>query len=333
VSDRHQGARPDHIAARVARALGDQGLVDKLVALPQSDLSSLLLEVVRRRSEGRSPAELLAQYRRGGAPLPSPTDARATAEVERLALAAADGFEALDLSPVAPVGLNVVLGGIDQMNTLAALRGLEVLADPTTVMALEVARRRRAGVEHEIRLCTASRMLRLQPFDNPAFTPHFALFALVSAGRDRAGQLFERVALGEHLRAHLGFLDRARAAGYRLNAVRAEVADATPVPPALEDGEGRERRLAEVEATLFPEWRRAFPNVTFTLDPGRTHAMTYYRGLCLHVTARDPQGQTQLIGDGGAVDWTQRLLSNARERLFVSGFGPELLVRCFCAPS
>jgi hypothetical protein len=29
--------------------------------------------------------------------------------------------------------------------------------------------------------------------------------------------------------------------------------------------------------------------------------------------------------DGGAVDWTQRLLSNAKERLVISGIGSERL--------
>ena len=57
--------------------------------------------------------------------------------------------------------------------------------------------------------------------------------------------------------------------------------------------------------------------------------MSYYRGLCLHVSARDVHGQRQLIGDRGFTDWSQRLASNAKERLIVSGFGVEMLARCF----
>jgi len=33
------------------------------------------------------------------------------------------------------------------------------------------------------------------------------------------------------------------------------------------------------------------------------------------------------IADGGFVDWTQRLLGNRKERLLISGFGLELLVK------
>lgn len=306
---------PAQIAARIARDLGTPDLVEKLIALPPNELTSLLLEVTRRRE--RSARELLAQYQRVRACAPSDTDARVTAAVEAHAFAAADGFEALALSPVAPLGLNVVLGDVDQNSTLAALRTLEVLADPTTVMALESAVRSRAGAG-EVRLCAAGRMLRMQPFDNPAFSPHFALFALTTAGRDGGAFAFERAALTQHLRVHLGFLARLAADGYRIADVRAELAD-------TERDAGRLAVAEELFATLRPQ----FPDVTFAIDAERTHAIHYYQGLCLHVTARDVDGKVQQIGDGGFTDWTQRLLGNAKERLLVSGFGVELLPRRF----
>jgi hypothetical protein len=317
-----QRTPPGQIAARIARDLGAPELVDKLIALPQNELTSLLLEVFRRRSERRTPGDLLAQYERGGACPPSNTDARLVGAVEAHAFAAAAAFEAVALSPVAPLGVNAVLGDIDQNSTLAALRALEVLGDPTTVMALESAQRRKRQPDAEVRLCAAARMLRMQPFDNPAFSRHFAIFALTTAGRDRGSGAFELEALGEQLRVHVGFLMRLAADGYRFADVRVEIAD------TARDRAG-ERRLAAVEAQLFPSLRAEFPGVTFAFDPARTHAMSYYRGLCLHVGARDVRGDVQLIGDGGFTDWTERLLSNGKERLLVSGFGSELLPRCF----
>ena len=53
-------ASRDKIADRIARQLGAPDLLDKLVALPASELTSLLLETFRRRSAARTPAELLA---------------------------------------------------------------------------------------------------------------------------------------------------------------------------------------------------------------------------------------------------------------------------------
>ena len=35
------------------------------------------------------------------------------------------------------------------------------------------------------------------------------------------------------------------------------------------------------------------------------------------------------IGDGGFTDWTQRLLSNGKERLLVSAMGIELIAKRF----
>jgi hypothetical protein len=51
------------IAERIARDLGTPDLVDKLIARPANELTSLLLEVTRRRR--RTPTDLLAQYAHG----------------------------------------------------------------------------------------------------------------------------------------------------------------------------------------------------------------------------------------------------------------------------
>ena len=239
------------IAERIARDLGAPDLVDKLIALPANELTSLLLEVTRRRS--RTPADLVAQLARDRNVRPTADDPRLLLAVEAHAFAAASAFEPVTLSPVAPLGLNTVLGEIDQNSVLAAARNLEVLADPTTVMALITAQRLTAGAKtasgDDVRLAAAARMLRLQPFDNPAFSPHFAIFALTTGGRGRPRYDFELAALDEHLAAHLAFYDCLAADGYQLADVRVEVADS----------EGDDARLAAVEAGVFPSLRARFP--------------------------------------------------------------------------
>ncbi len=307
------------IAGRIARELGSPDLVDKLVALPANELTSLLLEVTRRRT--RTPADLVAQFARDRTVKPTADDPRALLAVEAHAFAAAAAFTPVTLSPVAPLGLNVVLGEIDQNSTLAAVRNCEVLADPTTVLALQTALERVADAPATtaVRKCAAARMLRMQPFDNPAFSPHFALFALTSGGRARPDHGFELDELDAHLTAHLTLYQRLAADGYRLADVRVEVADTA----------ADEARLAAVEARVFPSLRARFADVTCAIDRARTHAMRYYRGLCLHVTARDPSGDVQQLSDGGCTDWLARLTSNGKLRFFVSGLGSELLLRRF----
>ena len=303
-------------ADRIARDLGAPDLVARLAALPANELTSLLLEVTRQRT--RTPRDLIEQFARDRTVRPTDDDPRALLAVEAHAFAAASAFVPVTLSPVAPLGLNVVLGEIDQNSTLAAVRNTEVLADPTTVLALATALEKPSG-DAAIRKCAAARMLRMQPFDNPAFSPHFAIFGMTSGGRARAHNGFELDELVAHLTAHLDLYERLARDGYRISDVRVEIADT----------ERDEARLAAVEERVFPSLRAKFPSVTCALDRERTHAIHYYRGLCLHITARDAAGQVQQLSDGGCVDWLARLTSNGKLRFFVSGLGSQLLPRRF----
>src|SRR5439155_25697521 len=95
------------------------------------------------------------------------------------------------------------LGGVHQNNVLGAGRGLEVIADSSSALALEIARRRRAlspgqRLEVTTRLCAEHRVLRLQPLPDPRLLPHFRLFAFASAGRD-GPTAFALAAAREHL--------------------------------------------------------------------------------------------------------------------------------------
>ena len=329
-------ADPAQIAARVAKALGAPDLIDALVDLPQSELQSLMLYVQRRRSSLRTPPDLYNQFARQAMVQPSTADARALGEIDRAAFAAAHAFEAIELSPVAPVGLNVILGAIDQNNSLATLRGGEVLADPTTVMALECARRRKADPSATVRLCTSARMMRLQPFDRPGYSPHFRLFALVTAGRDRGNDDFQTDALAEQLRFYLDWIAGLTHAGFAFADVELAIADTEQCRARVAGEPVPERaltRLRHVETRVFPPLRRDFPSVTLRLEPDRVHAINYYDGLCLHLNVTDPTGERYPLADGGFTDWTRRLAGNGKERLLVSGAGSELIAKRFRAGS
>ncbi len=172
----------------------------------------------------------------------------------------------------------------------------EVLADPTAALALEAAVRRRANPDETVRLCAVCRVLRLQPFpDEPGFSQHFALFALVTAGRSQPSHGFELEALREHVAVHRRLLDGIEHV-VRLTDVAPHVLEA--IPGAIE-------------------------------DPDRTRARGYYAGALLDIAATDREGQEVGLADGGLTDWTQRLLSNRKERLFTSGIGLGLLAQRF----
>jgi ribosomal protein S18 acetylase RimI-like enzyme len=352
---------PDGPIIERLRKLPADDPVQLIERLPASDLWSLMLHATRRRSAGRTPGQLLADRRRDPTLAPVPVDGHLLHEVERLALEAADAFELVTLSPIAPGGINAVLGGLDQNLSLATVRGSEVLADPTTSLALEAALRRRAGDEAPA-LCAVGRVLRMQRFGG-GWNQHFGLFSLVSAGRVTAGHGFALAALRSHIGVYLQLLASLRHAGLAVGRVTVEVSDSGLLAGLCRDagvdlrelaardraGEAeaeallaeagialprfsreppvdgpRGRRLGLVRSQVFEPLAARFPDAELGFRPGRLAAIGYYRGLLLNIDA-ELGGRRLSVADGGSTDWTQRLLSDRKERLFVSGIGVERL--------
>ncbi|MGA3027417.1 MAG: hypothetical protein ABSF98_21880 [Bryobacteraceae bacterium] len=218
------------ITKRIVAQSGLPRLVPVLAdELSPGDLQSLLLAVYRKRAQKMTEPDALARFERTALVAPSNMDARVLNEFDRIAFATAERFEAVELSPVCPLGTSFVLGGIDQNNVLTTIRNAEVLGDSTPALALECARRRRQKARRTanqpVRLASSQRVLRLQPFHFPGFTPHFRLFGLVSAGRDSGSSAFEIQHLGEHIVFYLRLFRALNAAGFSLTAPLVEISD------------------------------------------------------------------------------------------------------------
>ncbi|HYV50192.1 MAG TPA: hypothetical protein VFA20_35300, partial [Myxococcaceae bacterium] len=173
---------------RIGAALRDGDPVEALArTLPATDLASLLLHVFAARTDGVEPRKLLDRFEALRAAQPNPNDPRALNALAAEAFGAAPTYEAVELGPVLPLGTARALGGVHQNNVLGAGRGMEVIADSSNALALEIARRRRAlpaaeRAQATTRLCGEHRVLRLQPLPDPRLLPHFRLFAFASAG-------------------------------------------------------------------------------------------------------------------------------------------------------
>jgi hypothetical protein len=118
-------------------------------------------------------------------------DQRTVHRLDGLALEAADQFEALQLSPVAPLGSCSVVAPTSQDRTLSSVRGTEVVSDPTNVLALECVRRLPEQPASHVHLCTIHQVLRVHALPpNTGFSRHFRLFALAGGrSRPRRGRL------------------------------------------------------------------------------------------------------------------------------------------------
>ncbi len=69
--------------------------------------------------------------------------------------------------------------------------------------------------------------------------------------------------------------------------------------------------------------------VRFDFNMHRLTGLGYYSGPCFHIKARNAEGQSFTIADGGMLDWTQKLLCDSKERLLSSAIGIEMLCRMF----
>ena len=347
---------PSEIIRRIERDLGLTGLFGALAnTLSASDLRSLLIEVYRKRAAGVKISSISAQAARDPLMAPSTVSARDLMAFDSIAFKAASEFVAVDVSPVCPFSATSILGGTSQNNVMTAIRNAEALGDPTIALALEAGRRRRS--DELVRLCASHRVIRLQPFDVPGYSPHFRLFALVTAGRDTGSFRFETAHLLEHVRVYLRMFRKLAAAGFALQSPIVELSDMIAVEEALSVAGvtkeevrksirahwlgGSERFLRErgiapldsrhslLESEVMGPLRNEFPEAQFRMNQERLEGLGYYRSFTLRILVQAPDGNRYPLVDGGLTDWTARLLGNKKERLLISGIGSEFVCKTY----
>lgn len=295
----------------IRAGLDDAAYAALAEGLAASELWSLLLDVLSKRAGARTPPELLRQWERDGFTRPAYIDQRTMVALDGHLLAAAEAFEALELSPLAPLGACSAVGLASQNKVVSALRGTEVVSDPTNVMALECARRLREDPSREVRLATCHRCVRAQEIPKrPGFAPHFRIFCLATAGRERKDHAFIVEALVEHISTQLAALDRLEQHGYAFPGRSVKVF-ATAARAGLGDC---------VAAAV-----QGAPVARAPLE----HA--YYDGLRFMISARSPSGDEVPLIDGGAFDWLGKLTSNRRLSFVASGMGAQLVPVLFRA--
>src|SRR5438309_10003405 len=312
------------IINRIERDAGVPHLADILSArLAPTDLQSLLLEVFARRAKKRDPKALLddhvaSQYTRRPA-----SDPARLLEWDRVAFSTLPRlFQAVELSPVCPLGTGSVLSPISQDWTVSTIRNTETVADSTNVLAIECAVLRReqknfsTGHAASVHLASSHRLLRGQKNSiRPGVLQHFRLFSLCSSGRDPGNLRYET----ETVRLHIGFF---------LKAFKKFLSSKTPLRVTISDFSSGAPRSA-VRSGVVDKLQSSHNGVTIGFDQDRKQGRGYYRELCFKIFGTPSAGREQELVDGGDVDWTQKLLNNAKERLVISGCGSERLCGLF----
>ena len=281
--------------------------------LAASELWSLLLNVAEQRAAQQSPANLRQQWEQDRFVGPAYIDQRTLNELDGHLLAAAADFEALELSPLAPLGSCSAIALASQNKIVSTVRGTEVVSDPTNLLALESASRLRRDAARIIKLATNHRCVRAQAVPKLAgYAAHFRLFCMTTAGHERKDQGLLTEALSEHIHTHLAALNRLEQHGYGFP-------------------DRRVRILADAARTRLGEQIAAGVKDTQVVLETLSH--DYYDGLRFMISARSPGGEQLPLIDGGCFDWLRKLNSNNKLVFVASGFGSQLAAYLYRLPA
>lgn len=84
--------------------------------------------------------------------------------------------------------------------------------------------------------------------------------------------------------------------------------------------------MAYKEHSMIQRMRDFYPEVKFSIELNRKGGLGYYNNLCFNVFVKKVDDDSPvLVAGGGSVDWSSKLLGNAKERGYSSGFGPEFV--------
>jgi hypothetical protein len=283
--------------------------------LAASELWSLLLGVAEQRAAQRSAADVLRQWEKDRFVCPSYVDQRTLNQLDGHLLAVASAFEALELSPLAPLGSCSAIALASQNKIVSTVRGTEVVSDPTNLLALESARRLRKNGTQSVRLATNHRCVRAQAVPKDAgYAAHFRLFCMASAGHERKDQGFLVESLSEHIQTHLSALNRLEEHGYGFPDRSLKIL-ATPERKALGERIASGVRILRGTSVVF-----------------ETLTHNYYDGLRFMISARCPSGEHMPLIDGGTFDWLRKLTSNDKLVFVASGLGSQLAAYLYRLP-
>jgi hypothetical protein len=299
---------------RILRKLGTNDIVELLSErISWSELNTLLLKVFKDKTKGSSSSDLLKRYGENRFVHPAAVDAilLKQLEIDVLKIATQHSATAVQLSPVAPVGCSSVVATVDQNKIISALRGTEVVSDATNVLALYISdmikTKSKDNRENFIHLCTTHRHVRAQYFgDAPGMLPHFHLFCMVTSGVDKGSYSFEMQSFWEHIIVYRDILK---------SLFRSEIEIILNAHDGYKDTDGLLKRIIS-----YGEERLVKVNITKTNKDNQ-----YYKGLQFTIKTTI-QGKEHFIGDGGFVDWTQKLLNSKKERLLISAIGLDRLL-------
>jgi len=302
------------IIDRILTRLGDNELINKLSILSKSDLNSLLLNIYKLQAQNTTPIEMLKAFETNRFTVPSELDPVAyhMLETEFLSLAQNQNIKPVLLSPAAPFASSSVFGCVDQNNVVSTARGVEILSDPTNMLAIISAdklKNKKTDNKNCIHYCTTVRVLRAQVFPKAeGYYSHFGIFCIVSSGKDSGSYMCEKELLLKQLIFYKNIL---------FIKYNAKLLIILRKRRGYADGDGFFDKMAELIKNEFCD-----VHISFDMDDEDNN---YYKGINYSILMEKDNKKIE-IGDGGFVDWIQKMTNNKKERCLISGIGLDRLL-------
>lgn len=309
----------NHLVDKILDKIGQKDLLNILVNdLSYSELNSLLMEVYRRKTDKISPTELLNSYNNNRFVHPTNANLKGLLELEIdfYKIAELFSFIPIDLSPVEPLGACSVIAPVNQNKVLSALRGTEVVADATNSMALHICNLKKNmnqqsdKFKEKMRYCNMHHHIRTQKFDEPGFRPHFRVFSMITSGKDLGSYTFEKNSILEHIMIYKEiFKQLFDISDLKLRLINSGGYASEGLCNSLNN------HIEENISDL-----KVYVNKSKLDDINQ-----YYKGIQFKLSTIINDNEYEIV-DGGFVDWSQKLLSNRKERMLTSGFGVDFLL-------
>ena len=302
------------IISRILKKLSDERLIEKLLALSKSDFNSLLLKIFQEQANAIIPSDVLKTFQTNRFSVPSELDPVSyhLFEAELLSLAQKLEIEAVLLSPSVPFGSCAVFGCVDQNNIVSALRGTEILSDPTNMLSIIIAKKikeKEVNNHYHLHYCATARVLRAQIFPSAkGYYSHFGIFCIVSSGKDCGSYTCEQNLLMKQLHYYKKFL---------IEKYNANLSIVLRKRSGYTDGVGFFDKMAQMVSNELPD-----VPISFDLESENNH---YYKGINFKLYMEKGTEKIE-IGDGGFVDWIQKMTGNKKERCLISGIGLDRLI-------
>jgi hypothetical protein len=308
----------DKIIQRIEKELGIPNLAEIMTErIAPTDLQSLLIHVYKRVAERRKASAVLSDYVKNRFARPSGCNPSLITKWDQIAFSELPGsFQAIELSPICPLGSVSSLAPVSQDWVVSTIRHTEVIADPTNALALECAVRRQRFLRAKpsdatiVSLACSHRPLRAQRYQDPKALHHFRLFSLCSAGRDTGNLRFETHSITDHVRFYLKSLTH-------------YLGPKVPLKVSFNDLT-TDASVADSLVGVAKGVKGKFKQARLDLEASQPKTRGYYQRFRFHIYANQ-NGQDVELVDGGDVDWTQKLLNSAKERLVISAIGSERL--------